>query len=161
MIEILESVKDPEVPVLSVVELGIVRDVVRRRGRSVDGGDHPHVFRVSRDACDRGGHHAALHAAGYADVSIRTVFSPAWTTEWIGDEAREKLRGVRHRARRGHLRRGEDDLIPLLRGAAEVVACPYCGSTATELKSEFGSTACKSIRFCNGCRQPFEQFKAI
>ena len=158
---ILDTVKDPEVPVLSVVELGIVRDA------SVD--EHgvvevlvtptysgcPAMHAIEADIT------TALNDAGYAEVRVKTVFQPVWTTEWIGDEAREKLRayGI---AAPGRLRMGEDDLIPLLRrGAPDVVPCPYCGSGETLLESEFGSTSCKSIRFCTACMQPFEQFKAI
>lgn len=159
--QILDTVKDPEVPVLSVVELGVARDV-----RVADDGaievsitptysGCPAMHTIEADIV------AAFHAAGHPDVRVRTVFTPAWTTDWIGPEAREKLRayGI---APPGPRATGEDDLVPLLRrGAPERVACPYCGSMETVLKSEFGSTACKSIWFCDGCRQPFEQFKAI
>ncbi len=88
---------------------------------------------------------------------VRTVFSPAWTTDWMSDEAREKLRryGIAPPGRAD-----ENALVPLLRRGAPV-ACPFCGSRDTETRSDFGSTACKSIQFCNACHQPFEHFKAI
>ncbi|MBA3889477.1 MAG: phenylacetate-CoA oxygenase subunit PaaJ [Gemmatimonadaceae bacterium] len=159
--QILETVKDPEVPVLSVVELGIVRDVTVAADGAVEVAITPTYSGCPAMHAIEADITTALHAAGHPTVRIRTVFNPAWTTEWIGEAAREKLRayGI---AAPGHLRRGEDDLIPLLRGrTAEAVACPYCGAKETDLKSEFGTTACKSIRFCNDCRQPFEQFKAI
>lgn len=159
--QLLETIADPEVPVLSVVELGIVRDVVVLESGAVEVSVTPTYSGCPAMHAIEADIVTALQGAGYADVRVKTVFNPAWTTAWIGDAAREKLRayGI---AAPGHLRSGEDDLIPLLRGRpAEAVPCPYCGSLATELKSDFGSTACKSIRFCNECRQPFEQFKAI
>lgn len=158
---VVGEVMDPEVPVLSVVELGIIRDV------AVDDGGHVTVtvtptysgcpaMKVIEDEIL-----GALTAGGFADAEVRTVFQPAWTTDWIGAEAREKLRAY------GIAPPGPRDadgdagaLVPLLR-RRETVACPYCGSRDTELRSEFGSTACKSTLVCNACRQPFEQFKAI
>jgi ring-1,2-phenylacetyl-CoA epoxidase subunit PaaD len=98
-----------------------------------------------------------LSACGISPVTIETVFVPAWTSDWISDEAKAKLvaYGI---AAPG---RAADDggLVTLTRRVP--VACPYCQSTRTTLKSEFGSTACKSINYCNDCQQPFEQFKAI
>jgi ring-1,2-phenylacetyl-CoA epoxidase subunit PaaD len=153
---ILGTVMDPEVPVLSVVELGIVRDV------AVAGdlvtitltptySGCPAMHEIESDI------RAALVAGGAATVEIKTVYAPAWTTDWIPDEAKAKLRayGIAppERAEQG-------GLVTLTR-RREPVACPYCGSRDTELKSEFGSTACKSINVCRACRQPFEQFKPI
>lgn len=158
---ILDGVKDPEVPVLSVVELGIVRDVRADASGAVEVSITPTYSGCPAMHAIEADIRAALSATGYSDVRITTVFSPAWTTAWIAPEAREKLRayGI---AAPGHLHAGEDELIPLLRRSApESVPCPYCGSTETVLKSEFGSTSCKSIRYCEGCLQPFEQFKAI
>jgi ring-1,2-phenylacetyl-CoA epoxidase subunit PaaD len=155
------SVMDPEVPVLSVTELGIVRDV------AMDDAGHVTVtvtptysgcpaMRVIEEEIL-----AALAAAGFADAAVRTVYQPAWTTDWIPAEAREKLRayGIAPPGPRD-ADEGVGGLVPLLR-RSERVPCPYCGSRNTELKSEFGSTACKSTLVCNDCRQPFEQFKAI
>lgn len=159
-LEVLDEVKDPEVPVLSVAELGVLRDARVAEDGAVEVvitptySGCPAMHTIEADIV------AALHAAGYPEVRVRTVFNPAWTTDWIGPAAREKLRayGIAPPGPRG----GDDDLVPLLRrGAPEAVPCPYCGSVDTVLKSEFGSTACKSIRFCTSCLQPFEQFKAI
>ena len=158
---ILDAVKDPEVPVLSVAELGVLRSATLGADGVVDVAITPTYSGCPAMGAIQDDIVAALHAAGYPDVRVRTVYTPAWTTEWIGAEAREKLReyGIAPPGSRGS---GEDELIPLLRrGAPEVVACPYCGSPGTVLRSQFGSTACKSIRFCNACSQPFEQFKAI
>jgi ring-1,2-phenylacetyl-CoA epoxidase subunit PaaD len=154
---VLERVMDPEVPVLSVVELGIVRDV-RVDDRTVTVvitptySGCPAMHAIEADIT------SALRAAGAADVRIETIYAPAWTTDWMSDDAKEKLRayGIAPPAR---TETGEE-LIPLMRRAA-AVRCPYCSSTATEVRSEFGSTACKSIWVCHGCEQPFEQFKAI
>jgi ring-1,2-phenylacetyl-CoA epoxidase subunit PaaD len=156
---ILEGVKDPEVPVLSVVELGVARDV-----EVDDAGAVTVVVTPTYSGCPamqtiEDDILAALHAAGVAQARVRTVFSPAWTTAWMSDEAKAKLEayGI---AAPGRPPLDDDELVPIRR-RAEVVHCPYCRSADTTLRSEFGSTACKSIRYCNACRQPFEQFKAI
>jgi ring-1,2-phenylacetyl-CoA epoxidase subunit PaaD len=156
---LLEGVKDPEVPVLSVIELGVVRDVsVDERGSVTVSvtptySGCPAMQAIEEDIL------AALREHGVEDARIRTTFSPAWTTDWLTDEAKRKLEayGI---APPGPAPAPTDDLIPLRR-RADVVRCPYCKSAETELRSEFGSTACKSIRYCNSCHQPFEQFKAI
>jgi len=155
---ILEEVKDPEVPVLSVVELGIVRDV------AVDGSavvvtitptySGCPAMRVIEDEIT-----AALEARGLSPVRLETVYTPAWTTDWMSAEAKEKLRayGIAPPGRAQN-----DAPIVLTRASAATrVVCPYCGSQDTEVRSEFGSTACKSICYCNACEQPFEAFKAI
>jgi ring-1,2-phenylacetyl-CoA epoxidase subunit PaaD len=157
----LETVPDPEVPVISVVELGIVRDV------ELDGGaltvvitptysGCPAMREIERDV------RAALAARGWIDARIRTAFSPAWTTDWMTDAAREKLRAygiAPPRAGAG----GDGQLVPLLRRGATAapVPCPFCGSPDTALRSSFGSTACKALHYCLACRQPFEEFKPI
>lgn len=155
----VSGVMDPEVPVLSVTELGIVRDV------TMDGERVTVTVTPTYSGCPamqviEDEILAALDAAGFHDAVVRTVYQPAWTTDWIPAEAREKLRAY------GIAPPGPRDtdegssLVPLLR-RRERVTCPYCGSRNTELRSEFGSTACKSTLVCNECRQPFEQFKAI
>jgi len=86
------------------------------------------------------------------------VYSPAWTTDWLSDSAKAKLKayGIAPPGRAVV----EQALVPLL-SSVRRAACPYCGSSNTEPKSEFGSTACKAIHYCHGCQQPFEEFKAI
>ena len=154
----LRTVLDPEVPVLSVVELGIVRDVaVDDAGVTVTVtptySGCPAVQVIEQDIL------AALAAHGVPAARVRTVFSPPWTSDWIPEEARAKLKayGI---APPGPAPADDGPLVPLLR-RRETVACPFCDSPRTELKSEFGSTACKSIAYCTECRQPFEVFKAI
>ena len=153
----LDGVPDPEVPVISVVELGIVRglEVTEAGGVTVTitptYSGCPAMFEIEKDV------RAALEAAGASSVEVRTVLSPAWTTDWIPESAREKLRTY------GIAPPGKADsgaLVTLTR-ARPPVPCPWCGSSATELRSEFGSTACKAIHVCTSCRQPFDEFKAI
>jgi ring-1,2-phenylacetyl-CoA epoxidase subunit PaaD len=159
ILAVLDDVKDPEVPALSVIELGIVRDVETHGPQRVTVIVTPTysgcpAMRVIEDDIV-----AALRAHGVDDARVRTTYVPAWTTDWMTDDAKAKLEayGI---APPGRAESGQDDLVPLRRNT-DAVPCPYCKSRDTELRSEFGSTACKSIRFCNGCHQPFEQFKAI
>jgi len=158
LLELLRGIPDPEVPALDIVALGIVRRVELRP----DGGVSVEVtptysgcpaMRVIEQEI-----RSALLASGYDRVELRTVFSPAWTTDWLSDEAKAKLRayGI---APPGPAAAGQP-LVPL-GPAIRHAACPYCGSSSTELKSEFGSTACKAIHYCHHCHQPFEEFKAL
>ena len=156
VLEILADVKDPEIPVISVVELGIVRDVtVRDEGVVVTitptYSGCPAMREIEADIS------RALEGHGITPVEIRTVYSPAWTTDWIGDEARAKLSayGIAPPSRAQ-----QSELITLSRRSSPI-PCPFCHSIETERKSEFGSTACKAIWFCRSCRQPFEEFKAL
>lgn len=156
LLEILDTVKDPEVPVLSVVELGIIRDAVEtERGVTVTitptYSGCPAMHEIEQEI------RRALEARHLGPVEIRTTYTPAWTTDWIGPEARAKLEAY------GIAPPGPadtSDLIQLHRRAA-AVRCPYCQSLDTTQRSAFGSTACKAIWFCNDCRQPFEEFKPI
>jgi ring-1,2-phenylacetyl-CoA epoxidase subunit PaaD len=153
---ILQGVKDPEVPVLSVVELGIVRDVIMegdlvtvRITPTYSG--CPAMHEIERDIV------SALEARGITGAAVEVVYAPAWTTDWIGADAREKLR-VSGIAPPGP---AEQSAVIALTRRRAVVLCPYCGSANTQLKSEFGSTACKAIHVCNACEQPFDEFKAF
>lgn len=149
---LLEAVKDPEVPVLSVVELGVVRGVEVEGTRAIVTITPTYsgcpAMKVMEDEIS-----AALKAGGFEAVEVRTVYAPAWTTDWIPEPAREKLRayGIAPPGSAG----GPVTLGPTVRR----VACPFCGSGNTEVQSEFGSTACKSLHVCHSCRQPFEHFK--
>ena len=158
ILAILDTVMDPEVPVLSVRELGIVRDV----SVAPDGATTvvvtptysgcPAIRVIEQDI------ESALHEAGIADVRIETVYSPAWTSDWIPEPARAKLKAYGIAPPAPAI--GTTDLVQLLR-APRTPQCPYCDSRDTEVRSEFGSTACKSICWCRSCRQPFEEFKGI
>jgi ring-1,2-phenylacetyl-CoA epoxidase subunit PaaD len=159
VLAVLDEVKDPEVPVLSVIELGIVRDVEMDDPRAVTVVVTPTYSGCPAMQVIEADILAALRARGVRGARVRTTYAPAWTTDWMSDEAKAKLEayGI---APPGRAPTGDEDLVPLRR-KTDVVPCPYCRSSSTELRSEFGSTACKSIRFCNACQQPFEQFKAI
>ena len=154
--EILQTVMDPEVPVLSVVELGVVRGV-EVTGDAVTVtitptySGCPAMRVIEDDIC------TALAAGGFREISIKTVYAPAWTTDWMSAPAREKLRA--YGIAPPHLV-GEAPLVPLS-PMVRTVECPFCGSANTTTASEFGATACKSLHVCHSCRQPFEHFKAF
>ena len=153
---VLNTVMDPEVPVISVVELGIVRDVAIQNDAvtitiTPTYSGCPAMREIEADI------RTALQERGVPDVHVKLVLSPAWTTDWIGPEAREKLRayGIAPPAR------AEPQGLITLTRARVAVQCPFCGSNDTRLQSEFGSTACKAIHVCHSCRQPFDEFKAL
>ena len=155
----LAEVPDPEVPALSVRDLGIVRDVV-------DHGDAleivltptysgcPATEVIERSVID------AVDAAGLGPARVRLQRAPAWTTDWISEDGRRKLRdyGI---APPGPV--AADGAVPvrIVGRRADAVACPRCGSPRTERLSAFGSTACKALYRCIACREPFEHFKPI
>ena len=149
----LGQVADPEIPVLSITDLGIVRDV--EIGATVTVSLAPTYSECPATEVIEDSVLDALHAHGVEQVEIRRVLSPPWTTDWITDDGREKLRvyGIAPPASGAGKR-------ALLRGGA-AVACPRCGATATEVVSEFGSTACKAAYRCRECLEPFEYFKCI
>lgn len=156
ILAILDDVKDPEIPVVSVVELGIVRDVDVSADRvtvtiTPTYSGCPAMREIEADI------ERAMNERGVATLEIRTRYSPAWTTDWITSEGRAKLEayGI---APPGPVEKSE---LVAIRKRRSLVVCPYCTSTATERKSEFGSTACKAIWFCRSCQQPFEEFKPL
>ena len=154
--QVLGDVLDPEVPALSVCDLGIVR-AVQALDDAADGvleivltptySGCPAVGRMCDDVAD------VLREAGYRDVQVRVVLSPAWTTDWMSPEGRAKLRryGIAPPGPRA------DGPVPL----ALSVRCPQCGSPDTRESSRFGSTACKSLWICQACREPFDHFKTL
>ena len=156
---VLQDVLDPEVPAISVTDLGIVRDVVAH-----DGGLEvvvtptysgcPATEVIAQSISD------AIDAAGLGPARITQRRAPAWTTDWITPEGREKLRayGIAPPGACGSPAAANVAPIRLL---ARDVACPRCGSAHTERLSAFGSTACKSLYRCIDCREPFEYFKPI
>lgn len=158
--EVLAGVLDPEVPVLSVVDLGIVRGItVDETGTEVTVtptySGCPAIQVIENDI------RAALERAGADRPRIRTVFAPAWTSDWIAPAAREKLRAYGIAPPLARTDDGDPLVQILSRRAPAVVPCPWCGHQPTELRSAFGPTACKAIRYCPGCQQPFEAFKTI
>lgn len=153
--EALSRLPDPEIPVLTVLDLGIVR-AVRVDGAQVEVTITPTysgcpAMHVMEQEIRR-----ALAAAGYPDARIRTVLSPAWTSAWMSAAGREKL------ARYGIAPPGaRAETTVRLHRAEPAVACPRCGSANTERLAEFGSTACKALYRCRDCREPFDYFKPI
>ncbi len=153
------GVVDPEIPVITIEDLGVLRDVTVRPDGHVEVtitptySGCPAMDEISSDVVK------ALAAAGFEDASVRLVLSPAWTTDMITDRGREALReyGVApptHRATTGP--------VPLtLSRYQPKPACPQCGSTRTTEISRFGSTACKALHRCLDCQEPFDYFKAL
>jgi ring-1,2-phenylacetyl-CoA epoxidase subunit PaaD len=148
------SVPDPEIPVLTIEDLGILRDVaVDDRGRvhvqiTPTYSGCPAMDAIRADVVE------ALENEGYADVSVELVLSPAWTTDWMTEEGRRKLEeyGIAP-----PVPQPVDAPVPL----SLTLRCPQCGSPDTRELSRFGSTACKSLWVCNSCREPFDHFKSI
>jgi ring-1,2-phenylacetyl-CoA epoxidase subunit PaaD len=153
---VAEQVLDPELPVLTLADLGVLRDVQEADGTvtvtiTPTYSGCPALDEMRADLRRR------LREAGYDRVEIRTVLAPAWTTDWISDEGRRKL--------------AEYGIAPPQRKAGPVtlnlvppdrrVPCPRCGSAHTTELSRFSSTACKALRRCEACREPFEHVKEI
>jgi ring-1,2-phenylacetyl-CoA epoxidase subunit PaaD len=150
----LEEIPDPEIPVISLVDLGVVKRV-EVEGESVRIDFTPTFMGCpALDAMQR----AMVEKVGElgAEAEVRVVLDDSWSTDKITAAGKEKLRaaGFAPPAPRSA---GKLDLVQLQRG----FRCPYCGSTDTALENIFGPTPCRSIRYCNACRQPFEQFKTI
>ncbi|MFQ5434027.1 MAG: 1,2-phenylacetyl-CoA epoxidase subunit PaaD [Anaerolineae bacterium] len=149
----LQDVKDPEIPVVSLVEMGIVREVALAENSVVvtitpTFSGCPALHAMKQDIIAR------LTGMGYAHVTVETSLSPPWTSDWITDEAREKLRRFGLAPPPYHTR-----LIPLTDVA--VSHCPRCGSANTTLKNSFGPTLCRAIWYCHDCQDAFEQFKPL
>lgn len=151
----LARVEDPEIPFLSIVDLGILREV------QFEGDGTPVVVLTpTYTGCPATRLielqvRAALDRAGYSHARIETRLSPPWTTDWITEEGRRKLQAAGIAPPVPGIGRGA------LFGADPEVACPRCGSTDTEKVSEFGATACKALWRCRACREPFEYFKCL
>lgn len=151
----LAQIPDPEIPVINVVEMGIVRGV------EIEGNKATITMTPTFSGCP------ALHLIreqlaqtvrllGFDPVEVKTVLSPAWSTDWISPEAKERLRqyGIAPPKPKG----AQDFLIEL---EATPIPCPRCGSLNTSIKNTFGPTLCKAIYVCNNCQEPFESFKTV
>ncbi|MCX9191615.1 phenylacetate-CoA oxygenase subunit PaaJ [Carbonactinospora thermoautotrophica] len=149
--ELVGQVPDPEIPVLTIADLGVLRRVeVSDDGRveveiTPTYSGCPAMDMIRADIVDR------LAAAGHPDAEVRVVLSPAWTTDWMTEEGKRKLReyGIAPPGPAGRV------MVRLS------VKCPRCGSPDTREVSRFGSTACKALYTCDSCLEPFDHFKAI
>ena len=150
--ERLSMIPDPEIPVITIVELGVVRDV------QWDGETLKIFITPTYTGCPAmqlfvAEIQAAMHDQGFDKLEVIHVYSPSWTTDWLSVEAKEKLRKY--------------GIAPPVLKTSEMnsfeevgnIPCPRCGSENTNLKSQFGATACKSLHTCNDCHEPFEYFK--
>ena len=153
--DIVARVADPEIPVLSIADLGVLRDVRVDGDRVVVDITPTYSGCPAMDAI-RDDIVLALSAAGFAEVEVRLVLSPAWSTDWMSEEGRRKLTeyGIAPPTGRAALNPGPIRL-------AISVRCPQCGSLDTRESSRFGSTACKALYECRACLEPFDHFKVI
>ena len=151
----LAQIPDPEIPVINVVEMGIVRDVRIEGNKAVitmtptfSGCPALHLIRTQLEQ--------TVRSLGFQEVEVQTVLSPPWSTDWITPEAKERLR-----------RYGIAPPKPSSRQAtwiqleASPTPCPRCGSLGTSVKNTFGPTLCKALYVCNSCKEPFEGFKTV
>jgi ring-1,2-phenylacetyl-CoA epoxidase subunit PaaD len=155
--EALRDVPDPEIPVVSIVELGIVRSVAMSGGK-LTVRVTPTYSGCPATAMIDEGIRAALQKLRIAEFSIETVLAPPWTTDWIAPEAKAKLRAFGIAPAGAAAPRVDVAGISPLRSKVDV-RCPRCGSTSTSLIAQFGSTACKALYRCRACEEPFDYFK--
>ena len=151
---ILEEVNDPEVPVLSVIDLGIVRDVKIKEGEveviiTPTYSGCPAMDMISMNI------KLALIEQGYKKVKVTSILSPAWTTDWMSENGKEKLKAYGIAPPNPKQSVCDTKLF----AEEEAIQCPHCNSYHTKRISEFGSTACKALYQCNDCKEPFDYFK--
>jgi ring-1,2-phenylacetyl-CoA epoxidase subunit PaaD len=153
------TVTDPEMPMLTLEDLGVLRDV-REDGGRVEVTITPTYSGCPAMATMRDDLVHRLHDAGYADVRVRVALSPAWSSDWITDDGRRKL--ADHGISPPGAASRRNGPVPLsLIPRRRPIACPRCGSDAISLTSEFGATACKALYRCETCLEPFEHVKEI
>lgn len=143
---LLDQVKDPEIPVISIWELGVLQDVRKEGGKvsvviTPTYSGCPAMREIEQDI------HKVLEQAACLNVEVISRLAPAWTTDWMSPVGRERLR--------------EYGIAPPQQVAGRKLQCPQCGSSDTSLISEFGSTSCKALFKCNECLEPFDYFKCI
>ncbi len=152
----LSEIPDPEIPVITITELGVVREVELSNEKATITITPTYTgcpaMKMFEDEIIK-----RLNSEGIKNVEIKMVYTPAWTTAWISDKARVKLKkyGIAPPVR------GTEDKGILFESGPKTVECPRCNSKNTSLKNQFGSTACKALYSCNDCLEPFEYFKCI
>ncbi len=151
--QVLNTISDPEIPVVSLVEMGIAREV------QIDGGRVIVTITPTFAGCPAMHHMheqivGQLRSIGVEQVEVRTSLNPPWTSEWLSDEVRSKLKQFGLAPPPRHTGNIEIALM-------EVVPCPRCGSSDTVLDNPFGPTLCRSLHYCTSCRQSFERFKPL
>ncbi len=149
--EILSKVCDPEIPVLTIDDLGIIRDIIEQDDQvevvitpTYSGCPAMNMIEVNIKA--------ALQEHGYQKIKVTTILSPAWTTDWLTESGKQKLKAYGIAPPIGSVEKA--DLL-----GEQNIECPQCNSTNTEMLSQFGSTACKSLFRCKDCLEPFDYFK--
>ncbi|MGW6736474.1 1,2-phenylacetyl-CoA epoxidase subunit PaaD [Streptomyces sp. NPDC055013] len=157
---IADQVPDPELPMLTLADLGVLRDVELTEDGTVVASLTPTYSGCPAMAEMRADVAARLHGAGYERVEIRTVLDPPWTSDWITPSGRRKLteHGI---APPGPAPRGAGPVALVLSPTRHAVTCPRCGSANTEETSRFAATSCKALWRCRACREPFEYVKEI
>lgn len=150
----LSEISDPEIPVINIVEMGVVRDVLFHASNieiklTPTYSGCPAMDMIHQLIKEK------LYSKGYNDVVVTLVYKPAWTTDWMSDDTKQKLTnyGIAPPVGKATSKKA---LI-----SEELVSCPQCGSINTEMKSMFGSTACKALYICKKCLEPFDYFKCI
>lgn len=152
--QLLDQVMDPEVPVISILDLGIVRDVIINNDKAIVTITPTYTGCPAMDVISSQ-IKMELLAAGFKEVEVKQVLSPAWTTDWMSDRGKERLveYGIAAPLPR------QSVCTPARFAEEEAIQCPHCRSYHTRRISEFGSTACKSLYKCNDCQEPFDYFK--
>ena len=158
--DVVATVTDPELPMVTLAELGIVREV-RESPDGVEVAITPTYSGCPAMEAIRDDIVTALRDAGFGRAAVRTQLSPAWTTDWISESGKAKLAaaGISPPGAAPRRASGPVPLVLGLRG--ESIACPRCGCAETERISAFGATACRELRRCPACREPFEHLKEI
>jgi ring-1,2-phenylacetyl-CoA epoxidase subunit PaaD len=154
ILSLLQQVNDPEVPVLSVIDLGIIRDII------IDNDEVEIIITPTYSGCPAMNRiewdiRATLLENGYVKTKITNILSPAWTTDWMSEVGKQKLKAY------GIAPPNSKQVVcsTELFAAEEAIQCPQCNSYNTKLISQFGSTACKALYKCNDCDEPFDYFK--
>lgn len=153
--DLLKEVPDPEIPVISILDLGVVRAVVLNDDGSVYVKITPTYSGCPAMKVFEEDLVAQLETHGYGPVEVDLVYEPAWTTDWISEEARLKLKTYGIAPPQGSV-----DKNDILEERKQII-CPKCNSPKTELVSQFGATACKALYKCHSCLEPFEYFKCL